>query len=146
MGYARPLDGIGKGGGNTVSTRRMKMHYTFEFLVKGDSDVLAYYKNAVHRWNEIWQRPQAKDLTSMAHLLSNEQSWFEQNCGGRWVGQEIMIVSGFAMLYSPKIGFEDESQARFLYDAFQSSMCSVEVKFGAERVAESYDLIDSTTY
>lgn len=57
-----------------------------------------------------------------------------------------MVVAGFAMLYSEESGFKSEKQARLLYDAFQSSMCSVEVKFMAERVAESYDLIDSSTY
>jgi hypothetical protein len=69
--------------------------------------------------------------------------WFEANCGGRWVGQEVMVVSGLAGLYSSETGFDrNEKRARLLYDAFQSSYCSVEVKSIAEEVARSYDLLD----
>ena len=113
------------------------MHYTYEFLVKGDGAIIQHYQNAVAHWNEIWGRKESQDLKSMAHMLSSQQFWFEQNCGGRWVGQEIMVVTGFAMLYSQEAGFIDEKKARFLYDAFQSSMCSVEVKFITEQVADS---------
>jgi hypothetical protein len=122
------------------------MHYTFDMLIHGDEDVLRYYRNAVEKWREIWAHQDSKDTATFAQRLSSEQFWFEQNCGTRWVGQEIMVVSGFAVLYSIETGFRNENKARHLYAAFQASTCSVEVKFTAERVAESYDLIDSTSY
>lgn len=122
------------------------MHRTFDLLVNGDAAVLDHYKAAVQRWKEIWQRPQSNSMYALASLLSSEQTWFETNCGGRSLGQEIMVISGFAILYTPQDGSREEKQARMLFDAFQSSSCSVEVKFGAEWVASTYDLIDSTTY
>jgi hypothetical protein len=119
------------------------MHYTIELLVTGDPNVQEYYRRAVARWHEIWTRPGAKDLSGLATLLSDEQFWFEHNCGGRWVGQEIMAVSGIGMLYTSQAGFDKNAdRARLLYDAFQRSYCSIEVKVIARDVAASYDLLE----
>jgi len=119
------------------------MHYTVELLVSGDQNVNDYYHAAVGRWKEIWSQPDSKDVVSLATLLSSEQFWFERHCGTRWVGQEIMVVSGIGMLYSTAAGFDDKAdQARLLYDAFQRSYCSIEVKSIARRVAESYGLLE----
>lgn len=64
---------------------------------------------------------------------------------GRWVGQEVMVVSGLAGLYTTATGFDGRlDRARLLYDAFQSSYCSIEVKSIAEKVARSYDLLDAS--
>jgi len=73
------------------------MNYTVELLVNGDPDLLEYYRLAVGRWREIWTRPESSTIISMATMLCDEQTWFEENCGGRWVGQEIMVVAGFGM-------------------------------------------------
>ena len=101
-----------------------------------------YYQEAVKRWKEIWSRPGSREIVRLATQLSSEQSWFEHKCGGRWVGQEIMVVSGFGLLYSTSEGFEDNlDRARLLYDAFQQSYCSIEVKSIAREVAESYGLL-----
>lgn len=56
-----------------------------------------------------------------------------------------MVVSGLAGLYTSAAGFDNKlPQARLLFDAFQSSYCSVEVKSIAEEVARSYDLLDAS--
>jgi hypothetical protein len=119
------------------------MHYTVELLVNGDSNVGEYYRLAVERWKEIWAQPDSGNLARLATRLSNEQMWFEQKCGTRWVGQEIMVVSGFGMLYTTAAGFDQNiERARLLYDAFQQSYCSIEVKGIARDVAASYDLLE----
>lgn len=119
------------------------MHYSLELLVQGQSEVVNYYRAAASHWREIWSRKESRDLASLANLLTSEQRWFEHHCGGRWVGQEVMVVSGLAGLYTSAAGFDDNlPRARLLYDAFLSSYCSVEVKSMAERVARSYDLLD----
>ena len=98
------------------------MHYSVEMLVRGRAEVVEYYRVAAERWGEIWHRPDAHDLARLSKMLSSEQMWFERNCGGRWVGQEVMVVSGLAGLYSTEVGFDDRlEQARLLYDAFQTS-------------------------
>ena len=121
------------------------MHYSVELLIQGKSEVVGYYQAATGHWREIWSRPESRDLPSFAKLLTSEQFWFEHNCGGRWIGQEIMVVSGIAGLYTTAAGFDDKlARARLLYDAFQSSYCSIEVKSIAEEVARSYDLLDAS--
>ena len=121
------------------------MHYSMEMLIQGKSEVVGFYRTAADRWREIWSRRESRDLPSLAKLLTSEQLWFEHNCGGRWVGQEVMVVSGLAGLYTTEAGFDDKLPlARLLYDAFQSSYCSVEVKSIAEEVARSYDLLDAS--
>ena len=121
------------------------MHYSMEMLVQGKAEVIGYYQASAGRWRDVWSRPDARDLPSFADLLTSEQMWFESNCGGRWVGQEIMVVSGLAGLYTTSAGFDDNlPRARLLYDPFLSSYCSVEVKSVAEEVARSYDLLDAS--
>lgn len=119
------------------------MHYTIELLINGDRRVSDYYCAAVEHWREIWSKPESRDIVSLATILSSEQLWFERNCGSRWVGQEIMVASGIAMLYTTKAGFEKNAErARFLFDAFQRSFCSIEVKSIAQKVAASYNLFE----
>lgn len=121
------------------------MHYSLEMLTRGNSKVIEHYKSAADRWKEIWARPESHKLAPFAKLLTTEQSWFEDHCGGRWVGQEVMVVSGIAGLYTTFSGFDDKlPQALLLYDAFLSSYCSVEVKSIAEEVAQSYGLLDTS--
>jgi hypothetical protein len=121
------------------------MHYSIEMVVRGQAEVIDYYRLAAERWREIWGRPEASQLEKLARMLQGEQMWFERNCGGRWIGQEIMVVSGLAGLYSTATGFDrNEKRARLLYDAIQSSFCSVEVKSIAEEVARAYDLLDTS--
>jgi hypothetical protein len=122
------------------------MHHTIELLVNGNKEVSEYYRSAVARWREIWKRPESKDVTELAELLSSEQMWFDRNCGpldNPWVGQEIMVVAGFGMLYNTDAGFNGNlGEARLLYDAFQRSYCDIEVKAIARDVAASYDIIE----
>ncbi|MGH7135146.1 MAG: hypothetical protein ACREHD_05355 [Pirellulales bacterium] len=121
------------------------MHYSIEMLVRSKSEVINYYERAAERWQQIWHGPGADRLEPLARMLQDEQMWFEKNCGGRWIGQEVMVVSGLAGLYSTADGFNgNEERARLLYDAFQSSFCSVEVKVIAEEVARSYDLVNTS--
>lgn len=118
------------------------MHYSLEMLVQGKSEVVDFYRTAAQRWSMIWKQKESHELSSLAKMLTSEQSWFEKNCGGRWIGQEVMVVSGLAGLYTTAAGFDAElPRARLLYDAFQSSYCSVEVKSIAEEVARSYDIL-----
>lgn len=121
------------------------MHYSVEMLVRGQDKIVKYYEEAAKHWREIWAREDALDLAKLAKMLTSEQMWFEDNCGGRWVGQEVMVVSGLVGLYSTEVGFDGNlEKAHLLYDAFQTSFCSIEVKSIAEEVARSYDLLNAS--
>lgn len=117
------------------------MHYTTELLIQGDKDVLLYYERALQRWREILAEYGDKSLEGLAKKLSSEQYWFEENCGSRWVGQEIMVITGLTQYYTTERGFdENRSLALKIYNAFMQSYCSLEVKGVAEEVAKSYFL------
>jgi hypothetical protein len=115
------------------------MHYTTELLIEGNDDILTYYKNALDRWKKILFNNQNANSEELAKILTNEQSWFESNCGSRWVGQEIMVVTGICQFYTTALGFDkNEKKAKLIYDAFMKSYCSLEVKGMAEDVARRY--------
>ena len=83
----------------------------------------------------------ATSVEALAKRLTTEQFWFENHCGGRWEGQEIMAWSAFGSLYTTDNGFDDNDvAAQNLAKAFKSSMCSIEVKGYARRAAESYGI------
>lgn len=119
------------------------MNYTVEHLIAGDQEVLTYYQNAKNRWVKILSENSNANSDELAKVLSSEQFWFEHNCGSRWVGQEIMVVTGIAQFYSTARGFDDSREkALLIYEAFMKSYCSIEVKGAAEDVAKSYYLIE----
>ena len=120
------------------------MHYTIELLVQGNGSVLEFYANAVGKWNEIVNSEDFVSVESLSRRVSIEQiPFFENQCGGRWVGQEIMCVVGIGQFYSTETGFgTNVKSALKIYDAIMRSSCSLEVKGHARRVAESYDLLE----
>ena len=119
------------------------MNYTVELLIGGDKHVLAYYKNALQRWNEILKLELSLQIDSLAKHLTKEQSWFEEHCGGSGIGQEIMAIVGIAQFYSTGKGFSDRNRARTIYKALRRSYCSLDVKTHARRVAQDYRLLES---
>jgi len=124
------------------------MHYTIEMILNEDVSILEYYRNAKERWGKIleehWGRTNALELSK---LLTIEQFWFEQNCGGRWIGQEIMVIVGIVQFYSTEKGFEgNKEKALWVFDAFMKSYCSIEVKGKAQDVAKDYYLIEEQSY
>ena len=123
------------------------MHNTIELLLSGDSDVLEYYTNAKERWKKILSENEGSTSDELAKVLTREQIWFEHNCGTRWVGQEIMAVTGIAQFYSTQRGFDDKRElALHIYESFMKSYCSLEVKGLASDVAKDYYLIEEQPY
>lgn len=122
------------------------MHYTTELLIQGDQNVLVYYSAALDRWERILAKYESKSSEELAKELSSEQFWFEQNCGSRWVGQEIMVITGITQFYTTEHGFDkNRDLAIKVYRAFMQSYCSLEVKGVAEDIAKRYylDEVDS---
>lgn len=120
------------------------MNYTIEMLITGDKAVVEYYKKAKQKWAEIIKDNPTFNPEKFAKELSHHQLWFEHNCGGRWEGQEIMVVVGIGQFYTTMSGFEGENLKRALavYDGFRRSFCSIEVKGCAEDVAANYSLLE----
>lgn len=117
------------------------MHYTTELLIQGDKNILLYYSAALSRWREILAEYASKSSEELAKELSSQQFWFEENCGSRWAGQEIMVITGITQFYTTESGFDESKHlALKVYRAFMQSYCSLEVKGVAEDVAKSYCL------
>ncbi len=113
------------------------MEYTIEALVKDDPEIAHHYARGAKRWVAILRADPSE--ASLAMRLRIEQLWFEKNCGGRYLGPEVMAVTGIAYLYSTADGFGDnQGTARRVSDAIQASTCSVEVKEVGERMAHLY--------
>ena len=106
--------------------------------------VVSHYKNAKKKWAEIIKDNPSFNIEKLAKDLSGYQLWFEHNCGGRWEGQEIMVVVGIGQFYTTAAGFEGESlkKARAVYEGFRRSFCSIEVKGCAETIAANYSLLE----
>ncbi|CAI8810759.1 hypothetical protein [Priestia megaterium] len=41
--------------------------------------------------DEIWNDPQSETSEGLSRILSNRQLTFEERCGGRPLGQEVMV-------------------------------------------------------
>ena len=117
------------------------MHYTMDALMTGNRQVGAFYAQARSQWRAMLAEVDVHNTVVLARLLSAQQLWFEQNCGGRWLGQEVMAVVGFVQFYSLEAGFGDNlTAARSVAAAFEHSSCSLEVKGCARWVAKHYAL------
>lgn len=118
---------------------------TLKKLIDGDEQIVDYYRNASRLWNEIRESNYFQSVETLAEQLSFQQMQFEQECGGRWLGQEIMTVVGIGQFYYEEIGFDATlEEALRVKDAFAQSYCSLEVKFHAERVAKIFRLTETT--
>jgi hypothetical protein len=123
--------------------RGKPLRLTLDALLAGTPDVPWYFKRARQRWEEILGSGQI-DVPLLAERLKDEQRFFEQECGGRYLGQEIMAWSALAYLFSAK---EDSSpgqlaRARALVEAFTRSSCSWDAKTPMIQAAEFYGLND----
>ncbi len=115
------------------------MNYTIEKLISGDEKIIGYYRKAREHWEEMINDTSIKSSAQFANSLSSQQLWFEKNCGGRWLGQEIMAVVGLMQFYSNENGFNgNERSAIAIYEAFTNSYCSLEVKSIVDNIAEKY--------
>lgn len=130
------------------------MHRTIQFLMEGNSDLIKWYSNAIKLWEEIFKKydpSKASNVGKLASEITYSQGSFERECGTRYNGQEIMAVTSIAMFYTIEVGFDDLDEDKFknkyqcalnVYNAIQKSMCSIEVKFHAKKVAKSYGLLE----
>ena len=120
------------------------MQYTLEALLKGQEKILEYYEHAKTHWDELFADAQAADSWA-AWIAREEKAYFEPECGGMFVGREVMAWSAFASLYSIQFGWQDDKLvlARKLIDGFAESTCSEETKAAAVEAERLYD-VEST--
>ncbi len=115
-----------------------------ELLINGDERIMHYCRNAKEKWSVIIEKHPDFDLDNLTEELSSSQPWFEKNCGGEKLGQELMVTVGIGQFYSSKKGFDSDNlkNAQAIYEAIKRSNCSTEVKAAADKIAEDYHLYD----
>ena len=148
------------------------MHYTLELLIKGNPDVVDYYREALAWWKTVIADNPTFDVERLSMVLTAEQAVFERKCGGRFVGQEIMVIVGIGQFYTTEHGWDQfpspvtridangkrirltrrgvpvgallspREKAQRIYKGIMKSYCSVEVKGYADEVAQSYQLLE----
>jgi len=115
-----------------------------ELLINGDERIMHYCLNAKEKWSVIIEKHPDFDLDGLSEELSSSQPWFEKNCGGEKLGQELMVTVGIGQFYSSKKGFDSDNlkNAQAIYEAIKKSNCSAEVKMEADKIAEDYHLYE----
>ncbi|MGE5301451.1 MAG: hypothetical protein ACM3MB_10925 [Acidobacteriota bacterium] len=113
-----------------------------ELLINGDERIMHYCRSAKEKWSVIIEKHPSFDLDNLSEELSSSQPWFEENCGGQKLGQEIMVTVGIGQFYTSKKGFDSDNlkKARAIYEAFKRSNCSTEIKEEVDKIAADYRL------
>ena len=116
------------------------MRMTIQALLN-DSEIQQYYHAAIAHWNEVLSDVDRSNPTEISRIASNQQHWFETNCGGRYLGQEIMVVAGIGGYFSAAVGFDANlTNAKAMYQGFMNADgCSGEIRGHAEDMAKVFD-------
>jgi hypothetical protein len=120
------------------------MQVILEMLKEGNARIVEHFINANAKWKDVLSDVETISVDDLAKRLSAVQGSFEQICGGdRYLGKTVMGWSGFTHLYSCAVGFEDNGPFAYkLAQAFEKSMCSLEVKHAAKKAAKLYSVAD----
>lgn len=114
---------------------------TLFLLSNGDKNVTEYYSNAIVIWKEIKVHSAFSSVVSLSKELADRQSEFESNCGGRYLGREIMPTVGVGQFYTQEIGFEDsENDVIKVVNALFAGCCSAEVKLWTVKICRIFHL------
>jgi hypothetical protein len=111
------------------------MRFLLEQLLRGNEQLPRWCKSAVDRWKTILKS--ATNVNELAADIGGQQTWFEQDCGGRYLGQDIMAFTAIAQFYSTETGGNREHAERML-KAIEQSNCSGEIKGVSREVFELY--------
>lgn len=119
------------------------MMNTIEALRENEA-VGDFYRAAFVKWRDLLKELDKASLSDLAGAIGEAQfDYFEKQCGGRDMGQEVMAWTGIAYFYDAEEGFGDDiEKARKIYDAMQLSHISINAKVHAEKAAITYDLFE----
>ncbi len=115
--------------------------FTIRELIKQNENIIQYYKNGLILWNEIKNSPEFENIESLIKKLEEMQSRFESECGGKYLGREIMAFVGIGQFSNELIGFDiDYEDAIKVKNAIEQSYCSIEVKWYIENAIKHFGL------
>jgi hypothetical protein len=116
---------------------------TYLHLIEGDREMPSYYQAAKKLWDELFTQVDPLDTEALTRVLNTWQLRFEAACGGRWIGQEIMVVVGIGQFYDRYSGFEENLEKGIsVTTALLRSQCSIEVHAETKKVATIFGLRD----
>lgn len=112
-------------------------------LAIGNPKIVEYYKNAAEIWKEIIESEYFYVSDLLGQSIENLEMRFRTNCGGKYLGSEIMANMAILQFYDDNIGFDAsyEDVLRVL-NAVRNSQVSIEVKWFIEKIATLFSLKD----
>ena len=119
----------------------MQLKLTFEKLMNGARDIAKYYKNANDLWEKIWNNPKSQNVDDLAQLIGSYQYYFEENCGGVYLGKEIMGWSGYVyLLKSDSDDLLINNRIDALKEAINKSFLSSEIYYDSDQAIKLFGL------
>ena len=124
--------------------------YCFNFSIATLISIIFISYSNFFLFFQIWAGIRESDDFSSVDILAKKleftQSRFEVECGGKYLGREIMAFVGIGQFYNELIGFDnDYDDAIKVRDAVSESYCSVEVKWYFENAINHFGLNDVNT-
>lgn len=119
------------------------MQYTIEAILKGNEKIPEYFQNAKGKWQELFGDTKKASAEDWAERVTAEYTgYFDKECGGPFLGSEVMVWSAFGALFSTQFGWQpaEKEIAQKLVKAFAESACPEGVKTEATKAALFYDL------
>ena len=116
---------------------------TIDLLIKGDSNVVECYRKAVDLWARIEKDSGFFKDNSLINGLDKYIEKFEQLCGNRLLGREIMGIVGVGRYCSERMTVntpKNRQKAELIYLSLVRSDCSIEVQYAAKHVLKLYGL------
>ncbi|MCF8449986.1 MAG: hypothetical protein K9G49_08980 [Taibaiella sp.] len=115
--------------------------FTIIDLINGKDVIIQYYKNAKEIWEEIINSDDFSSIDKLVKMLEFSQTRFENECGGKYLGREIMAFVGVGQFYNDLIGFDNNyDDVIKVRDAVSKSYCSIELKWYFDRAIYHFGL------
>jgi hypothetical protein len=113
------------------------MEETIGLIFKKDEKIIKYMANACAKWDKYLNN-ESPNIESICKFISKTHLDFEHDCGGRDIGQELMVLAIFFKIYSKDKGLsEDKRDQAWIYrEAFSKSSFSIEGKAKMNRLAD----------
>ncbi len=110
----------------------------------GEPKVVEHFKMSKAFWAKFFEANRNADVAALAHALGDAQGSFEiQTDWDRALAKEIFAYTCLGYLYDTHKGFDNNKPlAKRVVDAFDKSICSLEVKSSAREAAELFSLTD----
>jgi len=124
--------------------RRRPHHITtIELLLKGDQEIVEIYRRAQLIWKETLRKGKKLSQRDFATLVHDSENEFIALCRDKYLGCEVMGISGIGQFYSTRQTVRTMSnprKARRIWFAMHEARVHVETMNAASGIAHLYGI------